>query len=268
MRKGVYLFSVLGCSAIFSQVLKTIACVYRPWILCKDVSPVDLAMTHAKNYSFPSGHSTISAAVLGGLAYLYRKKVVLVVMLILGVLLVGFSRLWLGVHTPQDVLSGFVCGFTFVLLMPKLIEWAEKDKNRYLYLSGVISLFTLFALIFVVYLNHYRMDYVDGKLLVDPCGAKHVCIVYFSYFLGLLDGAMLSRRFFPFETENITKKVRVVRGIVGAIILMLLVRGVLQAIFNGSQDFKLELVLSFIIGISLTAGYPMLFPLIDKLCKR
>jgi len=268
MKKGVYLFSSLCCGAIFSQIVKTIACVYRPWILCKDICPENLAMVHAKNYSFPSGHSTVASTVLGGIVYIYRKKLILLFVLLTFIFLVGFSRLWLGVHTPQDVVSGLVCGFLFVLILNPFVEWAEKDKNRYLFSAGIVSLFAVLALIFICYFNSYRMDYVNGELLVDPYGAKHVCVVYFSYFLGLLDGAMLCRRFFPFETRNVTKKVCVLRGILGTILLLLLVRGVLQAIFNGNADFKFEAFISFVIGLSLTFGYPLLFPLIDKLCKR
>ncbi|WP_416728911.1 phosphatase PAP2 family protein [Fictibacillus sp. JL2B1089] len=75
-------------------------------------------------YSFPSGHAMISIAFFGLLSYLlvqnysfmyrYRKFIYGVTVLFIGS--VGFSRVYLGVHYPTDVLGGFAAGGTWLLI--------------------------------------------------------------------------------------------------------------------------------------------------------
>ena len=68
----------------------------------------------ASFYSFPSGHATIAAGFYGTLTLLVAwrlrgfRRWAVVVSGVLLVLLIGFSRLYLGVHYPTDVLAGFL----------------------------------------------------------------------------------------------------------------------------------------------------------------
>jgi undecaprenyl-diphosphatase len=75
-------------------------------------------------YSFPSGHAMISIAFFGMLSYLLVQnysflqpyKKLLYILTGLFILLVGFSRVYLGVHYPTDVFGGFLAGGTWLLL--------------------------------------------------------------------------------------------------------------------------------------------------------
>ena len=82
-------------------------------------------------------------------------------------ILTGFSRNYLGVHTPQDVVVGFMVGSLVLWGMYKLVNYlsVHPEKENYFLLAGV--LLGIFGLIYVNY-KPYPMDYVDGKLLVDP----------------------------------------------------------------------------------------------------
>ena len=90
-----------------NQLLKAIFLVPRPWILDPEFTIVESARAGATGYSFPSGHTQSAATVFGVLALWARKKWV-TVCCVLAVLLVGFSRMYLGVHTPLDVGVSFV----------------------------------------------------------------------------------------------------------------------------------------------------------------
>lgn len=74
------------------------------------------------SFSFPSGHATVSLALYGALAYLTSRRMGTVAGLsvLLGaallVLLIGFSRLYLGVHFLSDVLAGFSAGLAWLVL--------------------------------------------------------------------------------------------------------------------------------------------------------
>ena len=177
-KAGVYLFSLEGFNKLFTYLFKMLACVYRPWILDSRIHPSQLAIPYATGYSFPSGHSAMSSAVLGGCAYLLKHKIWSIILICL-VLLVGFSRLWLGVHTPQDVVIGLLTGFSLVFILYPLIDWAEKDRNRYVLLTVIVDILTVIALIYIYFYNTYRMDYVAGKLLVNPQALKDDALITF-----------------------------------------------------------------------------------------
>ena len=128
-RAGLYLFTLEGFNSVITHFLKMLACVYRPWVLSDKIHPSKLAVPFAKGYSFPSGHSAMSSSVLGGTAYILRRKPVICTLLICLILLIGFSRLWLGVHTPQDVVCGLFIGLVSIFIVDKIINCYSREDN-------------------------------------------------------------------------------------------------------------------------------------------
>ena len=258
-RSGIYLFSLESFNILIAHFFKMIACVYRPWILDNRIQPSELAVPFAKGYSFPSGHSLMSSSVWGGVAYLCRKNRIAVTLFVLLVLTVGFSRLWLGVHTPQDVICGLTIGFILVFACKPLIDWAEKDKNRYLYLLGIIDFLAILALIYVYFFGTYRMDYVSGELLVNPQKMKFHAVAIYGYSLGLLNGCYLCRRFNPFNPSDVSVKRRIIRSMIGIIGIILLLKYVMENIIMSEVNLKLGVTLMFLIGFTITFIYPLIF---------
>ena len=99
--------------------------------------PADVAYYEVIHYSFPSGHATTALALYGMLAYfMYRhysksryQKLCLWGAVILSVL-VGFSRIYLGVHYLSDVLAGFLLGLLWMLVGVSLVEVMMYRKNK------------------------------------------------------------------------------------------------------------------------------------------
>ena len=90
-------------------------------------------LAHAIGYSFPSGHSALSAALFGSVAGLAaasapRKRIAFRYLTagLATVLVVGFSRVALGVHWPTDVLAGWAVGFGWLSLVFALAERASR----------------------------------------------------------------------------------------------------------------------------------------------
>jgi undecaprenyl-diphosphatase len=89
-------------------------------------------------YSFPSGHSMVSASFYGMLAYIIwsylreKEKPSWPVIIIGGVLilLIGLSRIYLGVHFPSDVVAGFAAGgvWTFACIIG--LELLHRSKSK------------------------------------------------------------------------------------------------------------------------------------------
>ena len=267
-RAGIYLFSLEGINAIFTHIFKMIACVYRPWILSDKIHPSQLAVPFAAGYSFPSGHSAMSSSVLGGVAYLLRQKKFICACLICLILLIGFSRLWLGVHTPQDVICGLLTGLILVFALNKMIDWAEKKHNRYLWLTFFVTTVIIAAIIYIRYFATYKMEYIDGKLLVDPKKAIYFTTAVFGYILGILDGCFLCRRYFPFNPKDVSIKRRIIRGLIGGTFVIIITKFVIAGITMNTVHLRFALPIMFVTGIFITLVYPLIFQYFDKKHNR
>jgi undecaprenyl-diphosphatase len=89
------------------------------------------------NYSFPSGHAMMSIAFYGLLILLcafhvknrWIKKV-LIAILLLFIIVIGFSRIYLRVHYTTDVLAGFSFGLAWLLFCFIVLDKLENNKNR------------------------------------------------------------------------------------------------------------------------------------------
>jgi membrane-associated phospholipid phosphatase len=90
-----------------------------------------------QNFSFPSGHATSAFIFYGLLAYLVWKtdiskayKYLIGSVLILFSLFIGFSRVYLRVHYPSDVVAGVCIGFTWLALTITLFERLKKKADK------------------------------------------------------------------------------------------------------------------------------------------
>jgi membrane-associated phospholipid phosphatase len=99
--------------------------------------PDDQLLTTAENFSFPSGHALMSVTFYGILVYLAWKNIkssgwrwTIVILIILWIHLVGFSRLYLRKHYLSDVVAGFAIGFLWLVISLKVISKMEKYSKR------------------------------------------------------------------------------------------------------------------------------------------
>lgn len=109
--------NVLMCS-LLNQGMKLIFTRQRP---------VDINLIVEKGFSFPSGHSMVSLAFYGFFIYIIvhkrikkKKKILYCVSLALLTLLIGISRIYLGVHYASDVLAGFALSMAYLIIYIKL----------------------------------------------------------------------------------------------------------------------------------------------------
>ena len=123
---GFLMLNYVG-SSLLNQAVKLTACVYRPWVRDGRVQPVLTALDKATGYSFPSGHTQSAAAIYGSVALWYgKKRPWLAGLMAAMILLTGFSRNYLGVHTPQDVLVSMALCAGYLWLNGKVAALLEK----------------------------------------------------------------------------------------------------------------------------------------------
>ena len=112
---------------LVNNFLKLTACVYRPWIREHKLIPAPQAVESATGYSFPSGHTQMAMSFYGSIAVHFRSGNPLVcVLCTVMILLTGFSRNYLGVHTPQDVFVSIMIGL--ILLFISLTELSAEVR--------------------------------------------------------------------------------------------------------------------------------------------
>ena len=85
--------------------------------------PIGYRLIDETGYSFPSGHSMISAAFYGLIIYFIWKNVknknlkyISCILLSLLIVLIGISRIYLGVHYASDVLGGFTISIVYLII--------------------------------------------------------------------------------------------------------------------------------------------------------
>ena len=228
---GKYLLMGWSGNRVVNGLLKVAGCIYRPWIRDARVVPDDGALAAATGYSFPSGHSMNAASLYGGGAI--RKELSRALRVALGVIvaLIAFSRNFLGVHTPQDILVGAGAGLLVMWLTTKLIAWVEARPGKDILVMCVgIGLSAAVAVFAAV--KPYPADYDEaGKLLVD--GAKMANDTYkgVGWCIGFLLGWVLERRYIGFSTDvpMMTRVTRLTTGLLGyyavSLILIPLLKG-------------------------------------------
>lgn len=99
--------------------------------------PVGLKLIKQGGYSFPSGHSMMAVAFFGILIYLVCKskwnktiKIILSSLLTILILLIGISRIYLGVHFASDVLAGFAIALSYLIIFTSIVFKDKKKKSQ------------------------------------------------------------------------------------------------------------------------------------------
>ena len=128
----------LAVGDLLSGVIKSVVCLPRPWERDLAIVPMADAKWGAWGYSFPSGHVANTVLLWGGVAAAVRKGWAWIPVVI-WIGLVAFSRMYLGVHTPVDVMGSLVLAVPLVWGMGQLYDWTERNLSRaWRVLAGVL----------------------------------------------------------------------------------------------------------------------------------
>lgn len=246
--KGERLGAMLMTSVLLTPMLKNIVCRTRPF----DSESGILNLRDVDGYSFPSGHSSASSAMIGGVAYEYGKgKRRWLWAIGIGVpVLVALSRNYLGAHYITDVVAGLALGYGCVFLLGWLLN---RFNNNYVYI-GILVLG--FAGMFYCTTEDYFTGY--GLLL------------------GFFAGTLIEKRFVHFDNTRVWWRI-VLRTLVGGGIFLGL-NELIKLPFEGMMyDASGELLdtmivferifrtIRYTIVVTVAIGvYPLLFRVMDK----
>lgn len=99
--------------------------------------PIDIMLVEETGYSFPSGHTMIAIIFYGFIIYLINKssykkktKIILNTLLTILILLIGISRIYLGVHFATDVIASYLIGISYLIIFTHFIDKYVTNKNK------------------------------------------------------------------------------------------------------------------------------------------
>ena len=262
-RKGLYtLVSYYLCCG-FNAIVKLTVCAYRPWIRDARVHPAGDAITTATGYSFPSGHTVTAGPIYGGLAVVsWSWKKFVSVILGIFLLLTAFSRNYLGVHTPQDVFVGICESVFWLIIVAKIFTYLDEHPEKENLLLLICFILGWLGIVYITF-KPYPMDYVDGKLLVDPQkmmndGYGDICLL-----IAFPVARYIEKRWIGFQAPGL-KGAGLAAGIAGLIPLFLMIKFMRPALDGVLGTHWGHFANTFILVLYCIALWPLVIKAVSK----
>lgn len=145
--RGYYLLSVGFIGTILNQFMKLLFRIPRPWVLDPEFTILEQAREAATGYSFPSGHTQSAVGTFGAIAYTAKNRIVKTLCIVIAIL-VPISRMYVGVHTPLDVVVAAAMAVALILLLRPVILGKTKK-----YVPALLGCMTLLAALFLCFVE-------------------------------------------------------------------------------------------------------------------
>lgn len=223
---GEYIAYSVLTSVLLNNTIKDIFKMKRP---IGEEGIRTLREQTATGYSFPSGHTQSASSFYGAIA-IYLKKRAMDIIATIMIILIGFSRLYLGVHYPKDVIVGGILGILTSLICYKLYN---KFENKML----------LYVITFVIFIP--ALTFAHSADFIKGMGT----------YLGFIIGIYIEKKYVNFSVEGSTGN-KIIRVLLGILILLTLQVG-LKVLLPSATIFSfIRYLLISLTGIGI---YPMVF---------
>ena len=258
-RKGYFILTVGFVGTISNQFMKLAFRIPRPWVTDPNFTILEQAREAASGYSFPSGHSQNAVGTFGGIAAVTKNKVIRILCIAICIL-VPFSRMYIGVHTPSDVLVGAAMAVILIILIRPLIF--EKDGKR---IPFVLAGMTVLAVAYLCFVEFYPFPAdVDAHNLHS--GMKNAYTLA-GALLGFLIVYFVDEKWLRFPVKAVWW-VQIIKAVVGLGIVLAVKEGLSSPLKNLLGEFPGRMVRYFLIVIVAGIVWPLSFRLFTKIGKK
>ena len=230
-KKQGYFLLLTGFFGVYiNQFLKITCRVPRPWVQDPDFTIVEAAREAATGYSFPSGHTQTAVGCYGALAVCRKETWVRIISIFLA-LLIPFTRMYLGVHTPLDVgVSVLVALILIFALWPLFKKFGTERKLMY----PLMGILTAMGIGFMLYVTLFPFP-AD----IDADNLSHAVENAYKFLgcaLGMWVIYEVDSRFIKFETKTARWWAQIPKLLIGLAIVLGVKSGfkpLLNLIFDG-----------------------------------
>lgn len=256
---GYYLLGVGLFGNMANQFLKIFCRIPRPWVRDPNFRPLEDAIAEAGGYSFPSGHSQIAVGTFGCIAATQKNKLIRVICHVL-MILVPFSRMYVGVHTPADVLVGSGMALIMVFaLKPVLLK--DNGKNVPLF-------FAVMLMMNVAYLLYVELYPFPANVDTDNlASAVKNGYTFLGCFTGVLVVYLVDEKKLNFRTDAVWWA-QILKAVLGLVVVLAVKEGLrapLEWAFGGHLVARAARY--FLIVIAAGIVWPLTFRWFAKLGK-
>lgn len=263
---GYYVLCGGFFGTLFNQFLKITFRIPRPWVLDPSFEIVESARQAASGYSFPSGHTQTSVGLFGSLAKLTKAKW-LKIIFIVPCVLVPISRMYLGVHTPLDVIVSVAVALIIVFGFYPLFKKAQESPKVMYIILGVLSAVTAAYLAFVTLYKFPGEVYLPENI-ENLNSAQKNAFTLLGCLLGLITVYFADCKYIKFETKAVwwAQIIKVIVGLGLVVAAKELLRAPLEAIIP--HVLTARLVRYYIMVIIGGILWPMTFKFFGKLGQK
>ena len=261
-RTGYYAFLVGLFGTVGNQWLKIACRIPRPWVLAPEFTIVESARAAATGYSFPSGHTQNAVGTFGAMALRTEQKWVRGVCIAL-IVLVPFSRMYLGVHTPLDVGVAFLMAAALLALFYPVFRSEQAMAKG---MPWLLSAAVLLAVAFTFYMGGLRVDAasLDGSNFAH---AQENAYKLLGAVIALLPVYFLEKRYVKFETGAVwyAQIAKLVLGLGLAMAVKSVLKAPLNALLPGGAG---DAIRYFVLVLFAGCIWPMTFRWFGKWGKQ
>lgn len=260
-RDGYYIFLVGFLGTVGNQFLKLLFRIPRPWVLDPDFTIVESARAAATGYSFPSGHTQNIVGTMSCVVLMTKQKKIRIAAIIL-MILVPFSRMYLGCHTPLDVGVSFLLAIVLAFgLRPFMVKSEEKPRL----LWGILFLSLIVMVFYWAFVTFYGFPAdIDAENLYS--GTKNAYTLL-GCTIGFMVAKVLDDCLIHFQVEAVwwAQIVKTVLGLALCVGIRAGLKVPLQAIM---PEFPATALRYFLMVLFAGAIWPLTFPWFAKLGKK
>ena len=258
-----YFILLTGFFGVYiNQFLKITYRIPRPWVLDPNFTIVEAAREAATGYSFPSGHTQTAVGCYGALAVCRKEKWVRITAVILA-LLIPFTRMYLGVHTPLDVGVSILVALVLIFALWPLFQ---RLGTRRALMYPLMTILTLMGIAFMLYVTLYSFP-AD----IDPDNYGHAVENAYK-FLGCAFGMWviyeMDTRFIHFDTKTAVWWAQIPKLLLGLAVVLGVKSGLkplLNLIFDGHG---IAHTIRYFLTVLAAGFWPMTFKWFAKLGKK
>ena len=266
--QGYYLLCTGFVGTVVNQFLKIVCRVPRPWVKDPNFTIVESAREAATGYSFPSGHTQTSVGLFGGIARANKQTWLRIVSIALCAL-VPLSRMYLGVHTPADVLVSTCIALVLIFVgYPLFMKAIESPKMMYtilLSLTAIMAAYLTFIMCYQFPEEVYHVDNVHNLISARKNG-----FTLMGCALGFLAVYTVDLKWTKFDTKAVwwAQLIKIVGGLILVVATKELLKLPLNAIMPTAENTWARLIRYFMIAIVGGVLWPMTFKFFSRLGKK